>query len=155
MKYLVNKDFGDVKAGEEIEITAESQGWTPEQVAEKIQDGTLSPEITDVEYEDHTVTAEDLIANPAFEAQGIKVGDIIQLPKITQDDVIVKEPIEESSNEDETIKDVEEVSKTYLGQTVISEDIRNVNGKDYHVIRVTDGSTYDLTDEEYELAFNK
>jgi hypothetical protein len=37
-------------------------------------------ELVETEMEDHTVTEEDLEANPELVAQGIKVGDVIKVP---------------------------------------------------------------------------
>lgn len=51
--------------------------------------------------------------------------------------------------EEETTEGV--FTKFYAGQEVISEGTRTVNGKDYKHIRLLDGSTYDLTSEEYAL----
>lgn len=41
--------------------------------------------------------------------------------------------------------------KFYQGKEVLSEGTHEVNGKEYKTIRLVDGSTYDLTDEEYAL----
>jgi len=40
---------------------------------------------------------------------------------------------------------------TFNGKEIVSDGIREVNGKEYHHIRLADGSTQDLTDEEYTL----
>lgn len=42
------------------------------------------------------------------------------------------------------------VTKTYAGKTIVSDTFRQVEGKSYHHLRLEDGSTYDLTDEEYQ-----
>lgn len=50
------------------------------------------------------------------------------------------------------IKDeVEDISssKIFKGQEVISDGTREVEGKTYRHIRIADGTTYDLTEEEY------
>lgn len=41
--------------------------------------------------------------------------------------------------------------KTLEGKEIISETSRLVNDKRYHHLRLVDGTTQDLTDEEYEL----
>ena len=58
---------------------------------------------------------------------------------------------EEEKKEEEIpmINDIQ--TKFFEGKEVISEGTRTVNDKPYHVIRLADGSTYDLTYEEYKL----
>lgn len=42
--------------------------------------------IVDDEMQDHEITEEDLVANPSFVEEGIKVGDIIKIPNGTEED---------------------------------------------------------------------
>lgn len=103
------------------------------------------------------------------EVEGHEVGEVIDtdlipvepevLAKLTDEgflEAVVepaeekKEPIEDSVGEDTGI-----VSKTYNGLEVISESIRIVSDREFHVIRLSDGSTYDLTEDDYQKAFNK
>lgn len=39
--------------------------------------------------------------------------------------------------------------KVYAGKAVLSDTFRSVEGKSYHHIKLEDGTTYDLTNEEY------
>lgn len=41
--------------------------------------------------------------------------------------------------------------KKYMGKEVLAEGEREVNGKKYIHIRLIDGSTHDLTEEDYKL----
>ena len=66
-----------------------------------------------------------------------------------EEEVPVEEVVEETPVEEEV--PVEEEFLTYRGQKVVSVGSREVNGKFYKHIRVGDGSTYDLTDKEFEL----
>lgn len=40
-KYKVLKDWGDFKAGEDVDLELPAAGWTSEQLAELVADGTL------------------------------------------------------------------------------------------------------------------
>lgn len=44
--------------------------------------------------------------------------------------------------------------KTLEGKEVVSDVMRTVNDKQYHHVRLIDGTTQDLTDEEYSLKIN-
>lgn len=41
--------------------------------------------------------------------------------------------------------------KVYAGKAVLSDTFRSVEGKSYHHIKLEDGTTYDLTNEEYAV----
>lgn len=41
------------------------------------------------------------------------------------------------------------VTKVYAGKTIVSDTFRQVEGKSYHHVTLVDGSSYDLTNEEY------
>lgn len=43
-----------------------------------------------------------------------------------------------------------EPRKRFRGQIVVSEGMREVNGAEFHNIRIADGSSYDLNEVEYE-----
>lgn len=45
---------------------------------------------------------------------------------------------------------IEEASKIYAGKKIISESFRLVNEKQYRHIKLEDGSTYDLTEGDYQ-----
>lgn len=49
------------------------------------------------------------------------------------------------------VETLESTVKTYEGKEVISDGFREVNGRDFHHIKLSDGSSYDLTEEEYAL----
>ena len=70
----------------------------------------------------------------------------------TPEEVVVPEEI--ITTPEEVVVPEEEVIftpsyKIFEGKQIISEGTRTVNDKKYNVIRLIDGSTYDLTDEEY------
>ena len=85
----------------------------------------------------------------------VDVEDVIE-EETTPEVEEMEEIMSEDSGEAEGITSVEETTpevtaKTYMGKEVISEGTRMLNGKEYITIRLSDGSTYDLTSEEYEL----
>lgn len=96
----------------------------------------------------------------------LKVGSIHELPKGALDEEVEKglaelvpeetvqtgTPAEEAAV-DETA-DVEK-KKLYMGKEVISDTTREVNGVTYHVLRLEDGSTHDLTVEDYATHIRK
>lgn len=57
----------------------------------------------------------------------------------------------ESSQPVQTLESpVAEPVKTFNGQTVLSDGFRTVGLKEFHHIKIADGSTYDLDDAEYK-----
>lgn len=62
----------------------------------------------------------------------------------------VKEEVEEGANQASGTAVADEVpKKTYNGLEVVSDGVREVNGKEVKHIRTSDGAEFDLTDEEY------
>jgi hypothetical protein len=57
----------------------------------------------------------------------------------------------ESEAEEIGVENILITSKTYMGKEILAESSRTVNDKEYIHIRLADGSTYDLTEEEYKL----
>lgn len=51
-------------------------------------------------------------------------------------------------NENATVESVAPV-RVYNGRVIISESTRELEGKEYHVVRFEDGTTEDLTSEQY------
>lgn len=106
--------------------------------------------------EDEIVTPELYDLYPEFSAIGLKVGELIPVGfAYGTDDEDVEEEIAEDDgavdSETDSIsapQDAEE--KHYGGKLVISDGFREVNDRRFHHIRLEDGSTNDLTDEEYD-----
>lgn len=114
----------------------------------------LDPESDDVkqllsdglieEVVDPVVTQEWLDAHPD---SALQIGDPIPAEgdaTAKKDDDAKRDDVQEEA------KAPAEPVKKYRGQVLISDGMRTVNDKEYHFIRIADGSTYDLTDEEYE-----
>lgn len=106
----------------------------------------------EVKMIDHVVSEEDLANNPDLADEGVKAGDTIQIPEEpTQAD------LEQKLNQELGLEaDIAEAApaeapaaKSFKGQSVISDGFREVNGKNYHHIRLADGSSLDLSEEEY------
>lgn len=77
-----------------------------------------------------------------------------------EEEKVEEEVVEEETPTEEGVTETElhplgEVTgvgvRLFEGKVVLSEGTRTVNDKLYHTIRLVDGSSYDLTDEEYEL----
>lgn len=161
IKYKVLKEFGELKEGEVF--ARDSFDETDERMEEMVAEGIL--ELV-AENDKFVVTQDHLDSNPFFASLGIPVGTELEYDPtvvISREDAIAQ-GIDVETIEKETLaaKEKEEESndnvgvapsgpeKTLDGKKVISETNRIVNEKTYHVIRLEDGSTQDLTDEEYE-----
>ncbi len=90
----------------------------------------------------------------------LEIGSIQELPVAVGDQFVedgLAEKIVESptstTNSSTTVPPAPAgiVKKTLEGKEVISDTTRTVNEKKYHHVRLLDGSTQDLTDEEYAL----
>lgn len=120
-KFNVTKDFGDYKVGEAID-TETAGSLTSEYLSKLLNEGFLKPVLDETDFVDHSVTEEDLLANPSMKNAGIEVADIIKIP----------------------------AKVSYRGQEVVSNGSRIVNGKEWRHIRTIDGTEYDLTESEYK-----
>lgn len=169
MQYKVLKDWDDHKVGDVFDASTADESVTPELVSQLIVDGTLDPIIDASLYETIVVDEAYLTAHPDEEANGIMLGDEITRLK-TEPELSNEEKVEEdaklqggegeslSTTAEEEANPNSEVAPekhmTYRGQTVISDGMREVNGKEYHHIRLADGSTTDVPDDEYDAMVN-
>lgn len=94
----------------------------------------------------------------------LEIGSIQSLPTQIGDKFIedgVAEKVEDTGKnpgETETEKSEDtvpakttHVRKTFHGQEVISDGHREVEGKKYRHVKIADGSTYDLSEDEYQF----
>jgi len=58
----------------------------------------------------------------------------------------VQVPVEEPKAEKADVPAV----KMYMGKQIISDNMQTINEKEYHSLRLSDGSTHALTHSEYE-----
>jgi hypothetical protein len=123
-------------------ITPELYDAHPEYAEAGLKVGDPVPE---TELVDFTVTQEFLDAHPEA-PEGVKVGDVIQIPSVVMPAKVTPPPVVPV----EPVVPVREPVKTFTGQTVISDGFREVNGKEFRHIKIADGSTYDLTEKEYQ-----
>ena len=72
-------------------------------------------------------------------------------PEKEEEEKIEEVPEKEEEEKIEVFTPEVVVNKHFKGQEIISDTIREVNGKFYKHISIGDGSSYDLTDEEYLL----
>lgn len=164
--YKVLKDLDAHVAGE----TIDGAGYTSEQLAELIADGTLEPVINEDAYETVEVDQAYLDAHPEEVANGMKLGDTLTRLKnppadpaapavegadTTEADAAAEKPAEEadveaSAEEAAPALPVENTMR-YQGKDVIATNDHEVNGVTYHEVRLADGSTYDLNDEDFKL----
>lgn len=161
MQYNVLKDFEGHTAGEIID--GNNTTLQPLEIAAFITDGTLDPIVNEDDYEDVVVDQAFLDANPDAVAAGVELGATIQVPKTETSEEA--EVVDDEQEEEDDKVEVEEtaylpenvtpsVALVYNGQEVVSNGIREVNGIEYHSLRLADGTTTDVTDEEYETMVN-
>lgn len=151
MKYNVTKDFEGHTAGEIVD--SETSSLTTEQIAELITEGYIEPIMDEALYEDVTVDQAYLDAHPDEVAAGIKVGDVVTRLKtvpVEETDAGVDAAVEGADTTVETEVEGAPVM-TYRGLTVVSDGMRiGGEGQEIHSLTLSDGSTTDVTDEEYE-----
>lgn len=119
--------------------------------------------------EDDIVTPELYDLYPEFAAIGLAVGEIIPVGFAygPEDDDIEDEkppaqPMPPAPKQPHPLNAEKAVpvrsapaaaavrkQKTFNGQEIISDGIREVNGRKFHAIRIADGTSYDLTGDEY------
>lgn len=102
--------------------------------------------IADENMEDFVVTEEFLTENPLMASEGgIKIGDTIRVPKIPEEE----KPLEEETIGEEVVTPAEPVM-TFAGKTVVRSGTRMIGELEVHEITLDDGSTLDVSDEEYD-----
>lgn len=162
-KYTVVKDFGEYKAGDVIEFNQDNFDKTEQEL---VAEGLVAPEADEVEHE---VTQADLDANEYFASLGIAVGTLVPYDPsvvISREEAIAQgidvDAIEakiaaDKQATDDAAKEQEQqaeaslvIGKTYAAKIVTSESSRETNGKTYHSITLDDGTTTDITDDEYQ-----
>lgn len=180
-KYKVVKGFDFVSGENtshfaEGEIVAAKEVFTPEELLSYIESGNLELVVEDSKPEpipydgpmaEYRITGEA----ESFDEEGnstgfLEVGSIQNLPEAVGDGFVesgvaehyskmVKAPevdldLGAGAGDGEVTIDAPKV-KMFEGKQVISDTNREVNGKSYHTVRLEDGSSQDLTDEEYDL----
>lgn len=108
---------------------------TPEQMADTV---------------DFTITQEFLDMNPGYIGE---VGEVIQVPKMPEDPAAPAPtaPTPVTASPAAPNVPTKSPSFSYAGHVIVSDGFREVNGVKFHHIKVDDGTSYDLTDHEYNL----
>lgn len=176
-KYLVLKAFGNLKEGDVVSYTDFDETMNEEIFAEKIRNKELElilesvPDVYDGPIGKYKVVGEIFPLNDdgSQQEKALELGSIHELPVNIGDDFIGKGLMEEVVEDESTgtrMSDGAQINpseakiestdvstaptKTLDGKVVIGESTREVNGKEYHHIRLEDGTTQDLTDVDYE-----
>jgi len=160
--YKALKDFGDVKVGESVDVST----WTPEQISERIEDGTIEL-VAPVEKKYKFLKSYDGLESGALPEGAIVLAEVLT-DKI--EELLADGTIEEVTDESETpeVPEVLEAStpevseegdapaaKLYFnGKLIVSDGFREVEGIKKHHVKLEDGTNTDLNDEEYEKVLN-
>lgn len=172
VKYKVLKAFEFTRDDEQkfsfeegAEIDAQSI-FTDEQLGGFIKDGSLElivPEgdVYDGPMGQYKITGEAEYTDENGDPTGfLEVGSIQTLPEPIGEQ-FVADGVAEKVVENTTDNTTNSASlnpptsgdvlppKSFEGKEIVSDVTRDVNGKTYHHIRLLDGTTQDLTDEEY------
>lgn len=153
LNYVVSKDFDDFKTGEVIEVSS----WLVTDIQDRVTEGFIREYIEEDGMEDFTVTQDYLDMNPGLV---FEVGEVIKVPKIIlpTEEVVSNEkelPSEEPASVEtplpavEAVRTPESKSMYHAGKLVISDTMRTVGESEVHQVRLEDGSTMDLSDEDY------
>lgn len=124
-----------------------------EQTVRYVEGNFIAPvtEYSDDQLEDFVVTEEFLTDNPLLASEGgIKVGDTIRVPKEVEEDEPVIGIDVATEGADTTVETETVPVMTHAGKAVIRSGTRIVNGVEVNEVTLEDGSTLDLTDEEYD-----
>lgn len=78
----------------------------------------------------------------------VAIGDTVEVQKEIP---VTEEQKQAEEVQQEAAANTVPTQKSYLGQVVVSDTTRTVNGIDYHHVRIADGSEYDLNEEDYQL----
>lgn len=173
MIYKVAKEYEGLALGQEISTDENTSEAEQVKFDELVAEGVL--EVVDekgVVYDgpmaDYKVLQEFPLKDENGEVTGTaEVGSVLNLPVpvgegLTNDGLVeAYVNVDNASdatvqadhaNEEQAADDIatDEPVKLYDGKRVISEGVREVEGKVFHTLRLEDGSTYDVTDEDYE-----
>lgn len=99
---------------------------------------------------DHEVTQADLDANPDLVTEGVKVGDVIKLPVMTDPEEIAKAKAEYEAAEAVPSAEAATPKKYYRGSLIISEEPRTVGAQTFQHIKTVEAHDFDLTEDEYK-----
>lgn len=145
----VLKEWGDFKEGDVIDTSKDNFEATQVEVDLLIEQGVF--EIS--ESTDDSVQSENAGADvsPENTSVGDSADDSTDDTDDSSDDSTVEKTDDTDDSADEEISSEDTGSeKTYMGKKIISENNRELNDKTYIEIRLEDGSTHDLTSDQYE-----
>lgn len=155
-KKLLKKANKFFMSNEPVLITEETLTLELETLGYQV--GDEMPTAPVIGEEDYTVDEAFLEANPSLVGtEGYALGDVIKRPVLGEIPAKVVSPVVEEKKEEPVVETPvapsapAEPRKFYEGKVVISDGTREVNGITYHAIRLEDGSTYDLTAEDYKM----
>jgi len=123
-KEIVTQDWLDENPDSLLKVGDEREGDTPEDEEED------EPKEDEDAPKEEAPKVEDEVEAPKEEAP--KVEDEVEAPK--EEEVPVTPPTSKL---------------TYMGKNVIGGGVREVNGVKYNHLTLEDGTTHDLTNEEY------
>lgn len=163
-KYKVLKEFEGLEVGAIVAVNVFAD-LSSDEIDNLIADGTIEI-VSETVDEKYIVTQEHLDNNLYFASLGIPVGTEVQYDPsvvISREEAINQgidveaieaEDLKEKENSGANVDDIETAiptkDKIYMGKKVVSEREHDVNGKSYVEIRLEDGSTSDLTHEQYK-----
>ena len=155
--YKVLKEFGDMKVDEIINIEVDQFDASAEEIANYIKDGVLE-EVKQEEYDGpmgkYEITGVAEYTDEKGDVMGeLEIGSIQELPVVIGNTFVEKgvAKVYDEHAVPTPTPSVSEPKKFYEGKLIISEFSRQLNDKNYHSIRLEDGTTQDLTDEQYTL----
>lgn len=123
-----------------------------------ISDGTIEAveetSAPKTELVDHEISQEDLDANPELVADGVKVGDVIELPMLVDEEDIAKAKAEHEAPAAPVVEEVPaettpDVTLVYKGKKVISTGTETINGVQYQRLALEDGTVVNVAEDEY------
>lgn len=114
-----------------------------------------------IELVDHVITQEDLDLNPSLVTEGVKVGDVIGLPPLSDEPLTDEQKSEIEKEHPGSFPEVVEptivASETtpdatllYKGKKVISTTVSAINGIEYQQLILEDSSIVNLTQADYD-----
>lgn len=170
-QYKVLKEF-EFQKGESVLLLKErsvvigSEIFTEEEIASYVADGTLEAvddglKVYDGPMGNYRITGFAEYTDEKGENKvELEIGSIQNLPKMIGYGLVLDGVAEEvlentgattNAPADDSSVTSTEPKKTLEEKEIISETLREVNGKNYHHVKLTDGTSQDLTDEEYSL----
>ena len=137
-KEIVTQDWLDENPDSLLKVGDEREGDTPEDEEED------EPKEDEDAPKEEAPKVEDEVEAPKEEAP--KVEDEVEAPK--EEAPKVEDEVEAPKEEEVPV--TPPTSKlTYMGKNVIGGGVREVNGVKYNHLTLEDGTTHDLTNEEY------